>query len=78
MPDVTILVAEDRLAAIDGVAAALQDAGLRLDRVLPGTGVITGAVDDAAALAALAAVDGVQAVEPAQELFIPPPDAPIQ
>jgi len=78
VPDVTILVADDRLGAIDDIAAALQDAGLRLDRVLAGTGVITGAVDDASAMAALSAVDGVAAVEPAQEVFIPPPDAPTQ
>ena len=78
MPDVTILVADDRRAGIDGVAAALQKAGLRLGRVLPETGVITGAVDDHAAIAALSGVDGVEAVEPAQEVFIPPPDAPIQ
>jgi hypothetical protein len=78
MPDVTILVADDRRDAIDGVAAALREAGLRLDQVLPATGVITGAVDDHAAIASLARVDGVAAVEPAQEVFIPPPDAPVQ
>ena len=39
--------------------------------MLPATGVITGSVDDDAALAALAAVDGVAAVEPAQEIVHP-------
>lgn len=77
MPDVTILVAGDRLGDVGDIAAALQGAGLRLDRVLPGTGVITGAAD-AAALPALAAVDGVAAVEAARDVSIPPPDAPIQ
>ena len=60
------------------MAAALREAGLRLDSTLPTTGVITGAVDDAAALEALAAVEGVAAVEQAQEIQLPPPDEPVQ
>jgi hypothetical protein len=40
--------------------------------------VISGAVEDEAALEALAAVEGVAAVERAQEIAIPPPDEPIQ
>jgi hypothetical protein len=40
--------------------------------------VITGAVDDAAAIPALADVEGVEAVEPEQEIQLPPPDAPVQ
>jgi CheY-like chemotaxis protein len=78
MPDVTVLVADDHLAAIDEVAAALQRTGLRLGDVLPAAGAITGAVEDPALLPALAAVDGVEAVEPAQEIQLPPPDEPIQ
>jgi hypothetical protein len=78
MPDVTVLVADDHLAAIDEVAAALQRAALRLGDVLPAAGAITGAVEDSALLPALAAVDGVAAVEPAQEIQLPPPDEPIQ
>ena len=49
--DVTVLVADDHLGAIDDVAAALREAGLRLDLALPATGVITGSVEDEAALA---------------------------
>ncbi len=60
------------------MAAALQAAGLRLGVTLPATGVITGTVDDEAALAALDAVEGVGAVERAQEIQLPPPDEPIQ
>jgi hypothetical protein len=45
---------------------------------MPATGVITGSAADDAALAALAAVEGVAAVERAQEIAIPPPDEPIQ
>jgi hypothetical protein len=76
--DVTILVGEDHLGAIDDVAAALRAAGLRHDVALPATGVVTGAVPDEATLAALEGVAGVEAVERAQEIQLPPPDAPEQ
>jgi hypothetical protein len=75
---VTILIADERVGAIDDVAAALQEAGLRLGAALPATGVVTGAVEDEAALEAIAAVEGVAAVERAREIAIPPPDEPIQ
>jgi hypothetical protein len=78
MPDVTVLVADDHLDAIDEVAAALQEAGLRLGDVLPAAGAITGAVDDIAAMSALTEVEGVAAVEQAQEIQLPPPDEPVQ
>ena len=46
--------------------------------MLPTSGVISGAVEDEAALAGLAGVDGVAAVERSAEIQIPPPDEPIQ
>ena len=73
-----VLVADDHVGAIEEVAAALQGAGLRVATVLAASGVITGAVEDEAALEALSAVEGVAAVERAQEIQIPPPDEPIQ
>ena len=76
--DVSVLVADSHLKAMGDVAAALREAGLRNDQALPSAGVITGAVDDAAALDSLAAVEGVSAVEPARSVGIPPPDAPVQ
>ena len=75
MIDVTVLVADDHLDAIDDVAAALQQAGLRLQSTLPATGVITGAAEDPAALEA---VPGVAAVEAARDVGVPPPDSPLQ
>ena len=78
MIDVTILVSDEHVGAIEDVAAALQEAGLRLDLTLPSTGVITGAVEDEAALESIAAVEGVAAVERAQEVQIAPPDEPVQ
>jgi hypothetical protein len=78
MTELTILVADDHRDAIDDVAAALQNAGLRVESALPTTGVITGSVADEAAIGALSEVEGVAAVEPAQEFRIPPPDEPVQ
>jgi hypothetical protein len=78
VPGVTVLVADDRLDAIDEVAAALQRAGLRLGDVLPAAGAITGSVDDLELLPELSAVEGVAAVEPEQEIQLPPPDEPVQ
>ena len=75
MIDVTVLVADDHLDAIDDVAAALQEAGLQLLATMPATGVITGAAEDPAALAS---VPGVEAVETARDLGVPPPDSPLQ
>jgi hypothetical protein len=74
--EVTVLVADDHLDAMDDVAAALQEAGLRLRSTLPATGVITGAAEDPAALER---VPGVAAVEAARaDLGVPPPDSPLQ
>ena len=75
MIDVTVLVDDDHLDAIDDVAAALQQAGLRLQSTLPGTGVIIGGAEDPAALEA---VPGVAAVEAARDVGVPPPDSPLQ
>jgi hypothetical protein len=76
--DVTALVADDHLAAIDSVAADLAAAGLRVGAVLPRTGVITGRVADSAGVAALEHVNGVLAVEPARVVRLPPPSSPLQ
>jgi hypothetical protein len=76
--DVTILVADDRVGTIDDVAAALRDVGLRRGVALPATGVITGSVEDDAAVGRLASVPGVESVELAESMQIPPPDEPVQ
>ena len=78
MIDVTALVADDQLAAIDAVAERLAAAGLLVSAVLPRTGVITGRVADQAAVAALSCVDGVLAVERARTVTLAPPDSPLQ
>ena len=76
--EVTALVADDQLGAIDAVAARLAAAGLDVEAVLPITGVITGTIEDGASVAALSAIDGVIAVEPARTITLPPPDSPVQ
>ena len=60
------------------MAAALQEAGLRLGSALPATGVITGAVPDEAAMRSIAAVAGVAGVEAARDVQLPGPDEPVQ
>jgi hypothetical protein len=73
--DVTVLVDDEHLGTIGDVAAALQEAGLRLQATMPATGVITGATEDPAALTR---VPGVAAVETARDLGVPPPESPLQ
>jgi uncharacterized membrane protein (DUF441 family) len=76
--EVSVLVAGEHLASIDDVAAALEDAGLRVGAVMATIGVITGVADDPGQLAALQALDGVASVEVGREVRLPPPDSPIQ
>ena len=62
---------------IDDVATALDAAGLRVEKVLRGVGVIVGSCDESRR-AALAEVAGVGAVEPDREVRLPPPGSDVQ
>jgi len=75
---VSVLVKGEHLASIDAVAEALEGAGLRVIGVSGTVGVITGTADDPDRLAALKALDGVESVEVARKIQLPPPDSPIQ
>lgn len=75
---VQVLVAADRQEALDDVAGALTEAGLRDASPLHGVGVITGTVDDDSKVDALLAVDGVQRVERSRDVGVPSPDEPVQ
>jgi hypothetical protein len=55
----------------------LTRAGLRVEQTLAEAGVITGRAR-AVALAALAAVPGVTAVEISRTVQLPPPGSPVQ
>jgi hypothetical protein len=76
--EVTILVGDAHAAAVDQVAAALAEAGLRDGRAYHETGVITGTVASRGDLDRLRSVEGVEAVEVAREYRLPDPDAPVQ
>jgi hypothetical protein len=76
--NVEVSVADDRLEDVDGIAAALADAGLRGPTTLRGLGVITGSVDDPGKLDALRAVDGVKDLTAGGGAGVPSPDEPVQ
>lgn len=59
---VIVTVNDEGIDRIDEVARHLQEAGLKVDRVLPITGVITGSCPPSAQ-GPLSAVRGVSAVE---------------
>lgn len=73
-----MLVHGEHLTAIDAVAAALERAGLRVNEVMGTVGVITGTADGAARFPAFEALDGVESVEVARKVQLPPPDSPLQ
>jgi hypothetical protein len=76
--EVTVLVDDAHLEAIDDVAAALAGAGLRVGQTLELAGVINGSLDDPALLDAIEQIEGVASVEVARTFKLPPPDEPLQ
>jgi hypothetical protein len=71
---ITVLVDQPHQGQISKVVAALQAAGMTVDHWMETIGVVTGSVDSSQ-MAAIAAVTGVAAVEPAQTYQLdPPPD----
>ena len=74
---VIITVTDAALGDIQSVADQLTAKGMKVDRVLPVTGVITGSVP-AGKKAALSAVRGVNSVEDEVQVQLPPPDSEIQ
>jgi hypothetical protein len=78
MPEkVTVSLADDAVARIDEVVAALEHGGLRVEPVLRAIGVITGSVDTGR-VKALGDVAGVVAVEPERTVRLPPPASDVQ
>ncbi|WP_051386340.1 hypothetical protein [Actinokineospora inagensis] len=75
---VLVTVGDDALGRLTAVVAALESAGMRVDRVLPEIATITGAADQGA-FAALRAVSGVDGVERAGPGFaVPHPGKGVQ
>jgi hypothetical protein len=71
---ITVVVEGDRF---DDALQALVDAGVQVDGEDREIGVVTGRVSGDR-LDALTALDGVQAVEPARIVQLPPSDADVQ
>lgn len=74
---VIITVSDEALTEIDQLADKLKKKGLKVERVLPITGVIAGAVAPDK-VASIRKVQGVLSVEDELYSELPPPDAPVQ
>lgn len=73
--DVTVTVDDEHLGEIAEVADRLRERGMRVDQVLASIGIVTGSVQD---VAALNAVPGVQRVDLPEGVDLGPPDQEIQ
>lgn len=74
---VIVTVADDALNNINQLANRLGDEGMKVDRVMPVTGVIAGSCD-ASKVADLKKVDGVMSVEEEVVAQLPPQDSSVQ
>jgi hypothetical protein len=74
---IIVTVAPGAVGQIDRVAQDLRAAGVAVDQVLSGLGIITGSVD-ASRKAAAQGVPGVASVEADSDFQVPPPDSDIQ
>jgi hypothetical protein len=74
---VKVLVTASSGATVADVAARLDAAGVRVEKVLEAVGVIVATVADSR-VRALADIEGVGSVEPDREVRLPPPDSDVQ
>ncbi|MBW0105145.1 hypothetical protein [Pseudonocardia sp. KRD291] len=74
---VTISIADGHLDRIDEVVARLEQAGVQVEKVLRGVGVVIGSVEESG-MRALGVLDGVGSVEPDRTVQLPPPDSDVQ
>jgi hypothetical protein len=72
-----VTVSDEKLKDIKEVANHLAAKGMRVERVLPVTGVISGSAASSK-LSALKKVDGVTSVEEEVVAVLPPRDSPVQ
>jgi hypothetical protein len=69
--NIIVTVNDERLPEIDKVADDLASRGMKVERVMPGTGVISGSYPQES-LAELGGVDGVLSVEEELSAELPP------
>jgi hypothetical protein len=74
---IIVTVTDAELKNIEAVASKLAAKGMKVDRVLPVTGVISGSCHPEKE-AALKEVKGVHSVEAEAQVQLPPPDSEIQ
>jgi hypothetical protein len=74
---IIVTVADDALKNIHELAAKLAAKGMKVDNVLPITGIISGSCASTK-MGELENVDGVTSVEEEASAEIPPPDSPLQ
>jgi hypothetical protein len=72
-----VTVSDDALKNIHQLAEHLGAKGLKVDRVMPVTGVISGSYAGSK-MSELKKVDGVQSVEEELTSELPPPDSDVQ
>jgi len=72
---IIVTVSDDKLKEIDEVAASLGAKGMKVDRVMPMTGVISGS-SAATTISGLRKIPGVLSVEEEAVATLPPPDGP--
>jgi hypothetical protein len=74
---IIVTVADDALRNIDELAAKLEAKGMKVDSVLPITGIISGSCASAR-MSELESVDGVTSVEEEASAELPPSDSSLQ
>lgn len=72
-----ITVTDESLPRIEQLANRLGKKGLKVERVLPVTGVITGSCPEAK-VPALKKESGVLGIEEENTAYLPPPDSAVQ
>lgn len=74
---IIVTVTDDALNKIDDLAAQLTAKGMKVDKVLPLTGVIAGSAASTK-VSGLKKVKGVMSVEEEAVAELPPADSPVQ
>ena len=77
LQSIIVTVADEALKNINELADELAAKGMKVDRVMPITGVISGSVPSQK-LSSLKKVAGVSSVEKELSAELPPPDSPVQ